>query len=278
MHTKGLRALSFWLYTLVQNMINTDMNILELLLPKSIRDRDVSPKQASKIDMLQSRMSKYIDKISDPSTTQRAREFLKAKLQTDYNELRDVIKTVSESDIVNPEIAAVKNVMYVIVDGQTGKVISKPYESRRRATTRADKLDNEYGAYRYKVRMIDNNPQPVTEAVHKLPLSNADFDLVKELMDKPIPAVIAPIYISEIIDDDEFNDLLKEFEEQDPGMDVRPHIVEWMKRVMPDQMHRFYGGQTTQQREGILSLIHGYDPHMYHGSNDPITGNAYGRR
>jgi hypothetical protein len=31
-------------------------------------------------------------------------------------------------------------------------------------------------------------------------------------------------------------------------------------------------------KEGRLSPIHGYDPHMYKGSNDPITGNAYGRR
>jgi len=194
------------------------MKILEILLPKEINDKSISKKHATKIDVLQRRMNAYVDKIADPSTSTKGKEFLKAKLKTDYDELRDVIQTVSE-------------------------------ESN---TT-------------------------VNEAVHKLPLTDADFDLVKGLMERPIPAVIAPIYISEIIDDDEFTSLLQEFEEKDPGADMRPHIVDWMKRVMPDQMHRFYGGQTTKQRAGQTSVIHGYDPQMYHGSNEATTGNAYGR-
>ena len=122
------------------------------------------------------------------------------------------------------------------------------------------------------------NKQPVKEAVHKLPLSNDDFELVKELMCRPIPAAIAPIYIHEIIEDDEFNDLLTELEKTDPGRDVRPLIVEWFRRVMPDQLYRFTGAEDTMQRkQGLLSPIHGYDPHQYKGTNDPITGNAYGR-
>ena len=41
---------------------------------------------------------------------------------------------------------------YHIVDGQTGKVIGKySAEQRNRARARRDKLDNAYGAYRYKV-------------------------------------------------------------------------------------------------------------------------------
>lgn len=195
------------------------MKILEILLPKNIKDRDISPKHTNKIDMLQKRMNAYVDKISDPSTSPKGREFLKAKLRDDYIELKDVFKSVAES---------------------------------------------KFG---------------ISEAVNRLPLTNADFELVKELMENPIPAIIAPIYIQEIIDDDEFNEMLREFEETSPNLDVRPHIVEWFKRVMPDQMHRFYGGQTTKQREGIMSPIHGYDPHMYHGSSESITPNgATGRR
>lgn len=194
------------------------MKILEILLPKEMKDKSISQKHATKIDVLQKRMNAYADKIADPKTSAKGREFLKSKLKTDYNELRDVIQTVSEENSVT-----------------------------------------------------------VNEAVHKLPLTDADFDLVKGLMERPIPAVIAPIYISEIIDDDEFNCLLQEFEEKDPGADMRPHIVDWVKRVMPDQMHRFYGGQTTKQRAGQTSVIHGYDPHEYTGTNTPITGNAYGR-
>ena len=73
--------------------------------------------------------------------------------------------------------------------------------------------------------------------------------------------------------------MLNEFAETNPGMDIRPHIVAWIDRVMPDQMYRFTdSGQTEKQKQGQGSVIHGYDPHMYHGSNEPITGNAYGRR
>ena len=67
-------------------------------------------------------------------------------------------------------------------------------------------------------------------------------------------------------------------EKTDPARDVRPLIVEWFKRVMPDQLYRFTGAEDTMQRkQGLLSPIHGYDPHQYKGTNDPITGNAYGR-
>lgn len=43
---------------------------------------------------------------------------------------------------------------YEIVDRHTGLVVSKPYTSRSRARHRADRLDNEYGAYRYYVREV----------------------------------------------------------------------------------------------------------------------------
>jgi hypothetical protein len=120
----------------------------------------------------------------------------------------------------------------------------------------------------------------LSEAVRKLPLSHNDFETVKEVMLKPIPAAIAPIYISEIIDDDELNDQLRELEESQPGMDVRPLIAEWFRRVMPDQMYRFTDEhKVAPERLGALSPIHGYDPHMYKGSTDTGTGssgNAYG--
>ncbi len=40
---------------------------------------------------------------------------------------------------------------YYIQDGQTGKLVSKGYASRKRAQHRADKLDLIYGAIRYYV-------------------------------------------------------------------------------------------------------------------------------
>lgn len=130
----------------------------------------------------------------------------------------------------------------------------------------------------YELRDVLPRTHAVAEAVRKLPLSNDDFDLVKKVMEKPIPAAVAPIYILEIIDDDELNSQLLELEDSKPGLDVRPLIAEWFRRVMPDQMIRFEDQEVDHnQRIGLLSPIHGYDPKMYKGTNEPITGNAYGR-
>lgn len=40
---------------------------------------------------------------------------------------------------------------WLVVDRHTATIVSKPYASKSRARARADKLDNEYGAYRYSV-------------------------------------------------------------------------------------------------------------------------------
>jgi hypothetical protein len=121
----------------------------------------------------------------------------------------------------------------------------------------------------------------VSEAVHKLPLTPEDFNLVKQLMKHPIPAIVAPMYVMEVIDDDELNDQFRSLEENEPNRDVRPLIVEWIKRVMPDQMYHF--GQEVadeNQRKGILSPLHGDDPHMYKGGSwtgSGASGDAYGK-
>jgi len=120
--------------------------------------------------------------------------------------------------------------------------------------------------------------EKISEAITKLPLSTDDFELVKRFMERPIPAAIAPIYIHQIIEDDELRDQLSALEEEQPGLDVRPLIAEWFNRVMPDQMYRFTGDVPNEaQKNGVLSLIHGYDSKEYKGTNDPITGDAYGR-
>ena len=129
----------------------------------------------------------------------------------------------------------------------------------------------------YELKDVMGRVHKIAEAVYKLPLTPEDFELVKRIMENPIPAAIAPIYIMEIIEDDELNDQLRSIEDTDPNRDVRPLIVEWFNRVMPDQMHKF-GQEVADENlmKGILSPIHGYDPKMYKGSNEPITGNAYG--
>lgn len=128
-----------------------------------------------------------------------------------------------------------------------------------------------------KLKEILGSIDIVTEAIHKLPLSHKDFEIVKELLCRPIPAIIAPIYILDVINDDELNDQIKSIEETQPNRDVRPLIVDWIKRVMPDQLCRFNDDeQTLSQKNGVLSPIHGYDSKSFKGTNDPLTGNAYG--
>ena len=43
---------------------------------------------------------------------------------------------------------------YRIIDGQTRQPMGGTYQNRSRATTRADKLDLEYGAVRYRVEPV----------------------------------------------------------------------------------------------------------------------------
>lgn len=194
------------------------MRIVEILLPKNTRDRDLSPKVIRQIDALQSRMDSYVDKIMSPGTSTAGKEFLKSRLRDDYYELKGLL----------PRIHA------------------------------------------------------VAEAVNKLPLTEQDFDLVKQLMERPIPAVVAPIYISEIIDDDELNDQIRSLEENEPNRDVRPIIAEWFERVMPDQMYRFHAKDEIKGKPGNFSVIHGYSDHIHAAgslSHTSQTGNnAYGFR
>ena len=43
---------------------------------------------------------------------------------------------------------------FQIFDKHTGLNVGKPYKNEKRARARMDKLDNEYGGYRYAVRRI----------------------------------------------------------------------------------------------------------------------------
>lgn len=43
---------------------------------------------------------------------------------------------------------------YVIIDRHTMQQVGKPYTNRSRARARVDKLDMQYGAYRYSVRTL----------------------------------------------------------------------------------------------------------------------------
>lgn len=218
-------------------------------------------------------MDKYVDAIMDPKTSSAGKEFLKSKLRDDFYAMKDLIPRV---DLV-AEAGVASTTQYEVYDRKNGIKVGGPYATAKRAKIARDKKDIEHGAVRYGVRAIGG--ASITEAVTKLPLSTDDFEAVKKVMERPIPAAIAPIYIQDIIEDDELNDQLLYLQENDPGLDVRPFIAEWFRRVMPDQMFRFTNEVPDHsQKNGILSPIHGYDSKYYKGTNDPITGNAYGFR
>lgn len=247
------------------------MKVLEILLPKSLRDKDLSPKKVERIGLIQQKMDQCVDKILDPATSRNGRDFLKQQLQTHYDEFKKEIgslHSVAEDSENNSN-------QYEVYDHRTGERVSGPYSNAKRARTVREEKDLAHGAVRYGVRPV----KKISEAVHRLPLSNNDFDALKEMMNKPIPATVASIFIQDLIVDDEFTDQLNALSEKNPGMDIRPFIVEWIDRVMPDQMYRFRQGFVVPDKEkGLYSVLHGYDPQAYKGTNDPITGNAFGRR
>lgn len=63
-------------------------------------------------------------------------------------------KTIAHMDSVVQRVST--PVAYRIIDGHTGKQVGKDYTyaNRNRARSRADKLDNDYGSYRYHVRPV----------------------------------------------------------------------------------------------------------------------------
>jgi RNA polymerase sigma factor (sigma-70 family) len=380
------------------------MRITELLLPKHF-DKNLPPKQAARLDMLQQRMNAYVDKICDQNTSPQGREFLKAKLKDDYIEMK---KHIIELDSIPESEEAVEK--YEVYDKKTGKTVGV-YASKSRARLERDKKDMQYGAIRYAIRtksetnavseaypnqqlslfnpdgktyrkekmptLDDDDPvnnaerygiehdephngnfdsidwridleralplfpkkyrrmlemyyledmtfaeigkilgysapyirmslntanlrlrkyftagtkptyatgnghykSPVAEAVHICPVTDDDFKVLKEIMERPIPAAIAPIYLQDIIEDDELNDQLLSLEEDQPNRDVRPLIADWVNRVMPDQMYRFKEDEHDPNiARGILSPLHGYHQKNYKAQGgEAIMGDAYGQ-
>jgi hypothetical protein len=377
------------------------MRVLEILLSKSQKDKDLSSAEKQQTDNIQKKITHYREVLKDPKITTKDRALFQKKLRQAVDE----VKQLSENGVPSMMPAA-KLVQYEIYDIRDGQKIGKNCTTRTGARRAVDRLDNEYGGYRYRYRIagcspplsentklsevmqgtneyeieedtnrifvvsfwvgeipylyralnnkgnglwiiefIDNSrsdsdmykitgtgnasqvmgtvlnitqqflethaddvvaisfmakesrrdslykkiaakflpdwtmeqkgviltytkpkkhvaePASVMEAVHKVPLIEEDFDFIKELMEKPIPAVLAQMYLSEVIVDDELTDVLQLLSETEPNRDVRQLVAEWIDRVMPDQMYRFTGEERDpRQMLGILSPIHGYDP------------------
>jgi|HubBroStandDraft_6_1064221.scaffolds.fasta_scaffold6508927_1 hypothetical protein len=50
-----------------------------------------------------------------------------------------------------------RNVEYVVIDKQTRQQVRGPYATRVRASRMVDRLDNEYGGYRYFVQEVSKS-------------------------------------------------------------------------------------------------------------------------
>jgi|AntAceMinimDraft_11_1070367.scaffolds.fasta_scaffold30025_3 hypothetical protein len=248
------------------------MRIIEILLPKTMSKNDLLPKAARDIQMLQNKIDRNVDALHGKKLSPNARDFLIQVVRDDVDEMK---KKLADAGYKPTDLVAEgPEPKYEVYDRKTGEKVSGPYADRRRASRAADKWDLKYGAIRYGYRPVQST---ISEAVTKLPLTPKDFEFVKKMMERPIPAVVAPIYIHQIIEDDALDAELAALEESEPGRDVRPLIAEWFDRVMPDQRFRFTDAEVPEdQKKGTYSPIHGYDPHMYKGTNDPITGDAYG--
>lgn len=111
-----------------------------------------------------------------------------------------------------------------------------------------------------KISDILETPAPslLSESISAVPLVDDDFERLKHLMNKPIPAIMASICLQGLIQDDELDQMFESIAQQDPSKDVRPLVAEWVKRVMPDQLPRFGVNEITPQiQSGSRSPIHG---------------------
>ena len=119
----------------------------------------------------------------------------------------------------------------------------------------------------------------VAESVNRVPLSEKDFKVFKELFDRPIPAAVARVYTEHVIEDDALTAEFIILEDSEPNRDVRPLIADWFARVMPDQIYRLTDDYPSEQQKlGTMSPIHGYDNRQYSQSRfGNSSGNAYGR-
>jgi hypothetical protein len=125
-------------------------------------------------------------------------------------------------------------------------------------------------------KLSEKQTTGLTEAVHRLPLTEADFDNLKTVMSRPVPVIVAHIYLQDLIDDDELSGQLGSLEQTDPAADARDLIADWVKRVMPDQLYRFQD-QSRESENGEISPVHGYDSCMYRGTVNTMNGKHYNR-
>ena len=228
------------------------MRLMELLLSKQSRDKDLPAdnKQKQKLDMLKQNVKNYADRLTSPDLKPNDRSLLKQKLQQAKEQIKELTEKLKEDET---------QTKYEVYDRQTGAVVGGPYSTRVRASRAVDRLDNKYGGYRYGHRPIA--PNKVNEAVRTVPLTDNQFDELKERMSNAIPAEIAAVILSDVLETDDLSDEFIALAENNPNHDVRPLVVQWMELNMPDQMYRFNNKRDDiHLKHGTFSPLHGYPP------------------
>jgi hypothetical protein len=99
----------------------------------------------------------------------------------------------------------------------------------------------------------------ISESIHTIPLTDKQFDELKERLNHSIPAEIAQVLLGDVLETDDLRDEFIAAAKNNPNYDVRPLVVNWLELNMPDQMYRFTGKRDEDYLiQGTYSTIHGY--------------------
>lgn len=97
----------------------------------------------------------------------------------------------------------------------------------------------------------------IHEATRKQPLSESDFDSVKIIFERPVPAVVAHIYITGLIDDDQLSQSIEHIADKDPSADVRNVIADWLSTNSPNLVSKYLSEPDFINQDGSRSSISG---------------------
>ena len=105
----------------------------------------------------------------------------------------------------------------------------------------------------------------ICESVQTIPLTDDQFDELKDRLCRPIPAEIAAAMLHDVLETSELTEEYNSVAITRPNKDVRPIVAKWLELNMPDQMYRFTGQKDDPMLKfGVLSPLHGYNPNDIH--------------
>lgn len=110
------------------------------------------------------------------------------------------------------------------------------------------------------MRVNEITNKTLVESVHVTPVTDKQFDELKDRLSRPIPAEIANVVLDKILESDDLTDEFRAIAKNKPTYDVRTVVVNWIKTNMPSDMYRFADGSDDPQlKQGTYSTL-GYRP------------------